>query len=71
MFFPAADGSNENLDVRYHLRLLKQRLLVPLELPFPPMCLFAVGIEDALDMTVQRPHDADARHHRRSAAAAK
>jgi hypothetical protein len=31
------------------------------------MMVFAVRIEDVLDATVQRPHDADPRKHRRPA----
>ena len=31
------------------------------------MGIFAIGIEHPLDMTVQRSHDADPRHHRRAA----
>jgi len=31
------------------------------------MMLFAIRIEDALNVTVQGPHDADAREHRRAA----
>jgi hypothetical protein len=31
------------------------------------MVLFVIGIEDALDVTVQGPHDADSREHRRAA----
>jgi hypothetical protein len=31
------------------------------------MRLFAIGIERALDVTIERPHDADAREHRRAA----
>ena len=34
------------------------------------MCLFAIGIEHPLDITVQRLHDANPRHHRVAAAAA-
>ena len=34
------------------------------------MCLFAIGIEHPLDMTVQRSHDSNPRHHRVPAAAA-
>src|SRR6266478_4150266 len=34
---------------------------------FPPMCFFARGIKLPNVATVQRPHDADARKHRRSA----
>jgi hypothetical protein len=48
-------------------RFLRQSSFVPLELPAPPMMLFAIGIEDALDVPVKRPHDTDARKHRRSA----
>jgi hypothetical protein len=33
------------------------------------MMLFAIGIEHAFDVPVKRPHDADARHHRRAAVA--
>jgi hypothetical protein len=32
------------------------------------MMLFPIWIEHPFDMSVQRPHDADARHHRRAAA---
>jgi len=38
-------------------------LLVPLELPG----IFALGIEHPLDMTIQRLHDPNPRHHRRTA----
>jgi hypothetical protein len=34
------------------------------------MGIFAIGIEHPLDMTVQRSHDANPRHHRVAAAAA-
>jgi hypothetical protein len=34
------------------------------------MGIFAIGIEHPFDVTIQRPHDADPRHHRRTAAAA-
>jgi hypothetical protein len=34
------------------------------------MCLFAIGIEHPLDMTVQRLHDPDPRQHRVTPAAA-
>ena|SRR2546421_11407138 len=40
------------------------RLFVPLQLSLPPMCVFAIGIELPLDVTVQGSHDADARKHR-------
>jgi len=30
------------------------------------MGVLAVGIEHPFDVSVQRPHDADARHHRRA-----
>ena len=33
------------------------------------MMLFAIGIEHAFNVPVKRPHDADARHHRRAAVA--
>jgi hypothetical protein len=33
------------------------------------MMLFAIGIEHALDVSVKRPHNADARHHCRAAVA--
>jgi len=32
------------------------------------MGIFAIGIEHPLDMTVQRLHDPDPRHHRRASA---
>jgi hypothetical protein len=32
------------------------------------MVVFAIGIEHALDVSIQRPHDADARHHRAAVA---
>ena len=34
------------------------------------MCLFAIGIEDPLDMSIERLHDTDPRQHRIAAAAA-
>jgi hypothetical protein len=37
------------------------------QLSASPMMVFAVRIEDVLDATVQRPHDADPRKHRRPA----
>src|SRR5258708_6557943 len=40
---------------------------VPRQLPAAPMMVFAIGIEHALDVAVQCPHDADARKHRRPA----
>lgn len=40
---------------------------IPFQLQFPPVGIFALGIERPPDMTVQRLHDADARHHRRTA----
>jgi hypothetical protein len=46
-----------------------QRLsLFSLELPLPPMRVFAVGVEHALDVAVQRPQDADPRVHQGVAA---
>jgi hypothetical protein len=30
------------------------------------MMIFAIGVEHAFNLAVQRPHDADARHHRRA-----
>jgi hypothetical protein len=33
------------------------------QLPLSPMVVFAIGIEHALDVTVQGPHDPDAREH--------
>ena len=41
--------------------------LIALELPLSPVGIFALGIEHPLDMTVQRLHNADARHHRGAA----
>jgi hypothetical protein len=38
---------------------------IALQLPLSPMRVFAIGIEHALDVAVQRSHDADARQHRR------
>ena len=35
-----------------------------------PMCLFAIGIEDPLDMPIERLHDTDPRQHSIAAAAA-
>jgi len=45
----------------------KSRLFsfVSLQLPLAPMSLFAIGIEHPLDMSIERPHHADQRHHRR------
>jgi hypothetical protein len=37
------------------------------QLALSQMMLFAIRIERALDVTVQRPHDADASHHSRAA----
>ena len=39
-------------------------LLIPLQLPPSPVLVFARRIEHALDVTVQCPHDTDARKHR-------
>ena len=44
--------------------------LVSLQLALAPMMIFAIGIKDPFDVTVQRFHDADPRQHRRTAAAA-
>jgi len=44
--------------------------LISLQLALAPMCLFAIGIERPLDMTVQGFHDPDAGHHRGAATAA-
>jgi hypothetical protein len=38
----------------------------PLQLPLSPMGVFAILIELPNDVTVQRSHDADVRHHRRA-----
>ncbi len=40
---------------------------VPLQLPAPPVMILTRRIEHAFHMAVQRPHDADARKHRRTA----
>jgi hypothetical protein len=40
-------------------------LLIPRELPAPPMVVFPIRIEHALNVAVQRSHDADAREHGR------
>ena len=42
-------------------------LLIPRELSASPMLLFARWAEHALDVPIDRPHDADAREHRRAA----
>jgi hypothetical protein len=39
------------------------------QLAAPPMMIFARRIRHPFDVTVQRAHDADARHHRRAAVA--
>jgi hypothetical protein len=39
------------------------------QLALSPMMLFAIRIEHALDVTVQRQHDANPRKHRRTAVA--
>jgi hypothetical protein len=44
--------------------VLKKRLAVAGQLAASPMMLFAIRIEDALNVTVQRLHDADSREHR-------
>ena len=38
--------------------------MISLELSFSPMGFFAIGIKHPLDMTVERLHDPDTRHHR-------
>jgi hypothetical protein len=40
---------------------------IPRQFPPAPTCLFVIGIKHALNVAVQRPHNADARHHRRAA----
>ena len=40
--------------------------LIPLQLPFSPLRVFAGRIEYPLDVSVQRPQHADARHHGRA-----
>jgi hypothetical protein len=42
------------------------RSFIPGQLPLSPMMVLPIGIENALDMPVQRSHDADARKHRRA-----
>ena len=42
-------------------------LLIPLQLAPSPMLFIALWIEHALNVAVQRSHDADARKHRRAA----
>jgi hypothetical protein len=42
---------------------------IPRQLPLSPMRVFAIWVERTHDVPVQSPHDADARHHRRSAVA--
>ncbi|HWO29419.1 MAG TPA: hypothetical protein VNO32_11555 [Candidatus Acidoferrum sp.] len=36
---------------------------VPLDLPFHPVLIFARSIEHTLNVSVQCPHEANARHH--------
>jgi hypothetical protein len=45
----------------------RRSLLISLQLPLAPMGLFPLGLELTQDMTVQRPHDSDPRHHRGTA----
>jgi hypothetical protein len=45
-------------------------LFFSFRLAFAPMCVFAIGIEYPLDMTVQRVHYPDTGKHRVAAAAA-
>src|ERR1700730_10100152 len=40
---------------------------IPRQLALSPMRVFAIGIEHALAVSVQGPHDADPREHRRAA----
>ena len=40
---------------------------IPRQLPLSPMCVFAIRVEHALDVTVRRPQDVDAREHRQAA----
>src|ERR1700722_9001509 len=42
--------------------------IVPLQLPFSPVMLFAIRIEHPLDMTVKRPHHPDPYVQQRPAA---
>ena len=49
-------------------RPVKKKLAVARQLALSLMWLFARWIEDALNMAVQRSHDADARERRRAAA---
>jgi len=49
-------------------RPVKKKLAVAGQLALSPMCLFARWIEDALNMAVQRSHDANARKHSGAAA---
>ena len=46
---------------------VNKKLALARQLALSPVRLFARWIEDALNMVVQRPHDADARKHRRAA----
>ena len=59
--------TRDNVPFGRKLLIDRGRLLVPLELPFSPMGIFALGIEQALDMAVRGLHDPDPRHHRRTA----
>jgi len=36
----------------------------PLQLPLSPMVAFPLGVEYALNVSIERLHDADPRHHR-------
>jgi hypothetical protein len=44
--------------------------LISLELALSPVCLFAIGIENPLNIAGQGSHDPDPRQHRVTAAAA-
>ena len=51
----------------YSFRIASLLSSIPRQFPPTPMMVFAIGIEHALDVAVQRSHDADAREHRRAA----
>jgi hypothetical protein len=50
-----------------HRQKKRHNSTLPCQFPPSPMMVLPVGVEHALDVPVQRPHDADARKHRRAA----
>jgi hypothetical protein len=66
--FGVPEGRSDSSDPTGALKSLTADLLsIPCQFPPTPMMVFAIGIEDTLDVSVQRSHNADPREHRRAA----